>query len=88
MSISLPPETAAKAEQIPDFAGRLHRFIEHQYQVEQWRARRASRETRELVAEGLSMGRQLKDSGLSRDELFARLVALYDEIPVNTVTHE
>ena len=37
MVIVLSPESQAKAEQIPDFAQRLERFINDQYAVEQWR---------------------------------------------------
>ena len=38
MVIILSSESQAKAEQIPDFAQRLERFINDQYAVEQWRA--------------------------------------------------
>ena len=37
MVIVLSPESEAKAEQIPDFAQRLERFINDQYAAEQWR---------------------------------------------------
>ena len=50
MSIVLRPEAEAKAEIIPDFNERLHRFLDHQYQLEEWRARHASPVVREIVA--------------------------------------
>jgi hypothetical protein len=43
MTIVLSPEMQAKAEQIPDFAQRLERFINDQYTVEQWRTHQLKR---------------------------------------------
>lgn len=40
MNIVLSPEAQVKAQQIPDFAQRLERFINDQYLIEQWRRKR------------------------------------------------
>ena len=49
MSIALSPEAQAKASQIPDIAVHLERFIDEQYALEQWRAKRLRPEVAELV---------------------------------------
>jgi hypothetical protein len=78
MSIALSPETQAKAAQIPDIAVRLERFIDEQYALEQWRARRFRPEVAELVQEAMGDGTALKASGVDRDTLFARLLTLVE----------
>lgn len=70
MSIALSSE--AKAAQIPDIAVRLERFIDEQYALEQWRARRFRPEVAELVHEAMGEGTALHASGADRDTLFAR----------------
>lgn len=76
MSIALSPEAEAKAAQIPDIAARLEHFINEQYALEQWRAKRGRPEVTELVQEALAAGIALKASGVDRDALFARLLTL------------
>ena len=76
MSIALSPETEAKAAQIPDIAARLEQFINEQYALEQWRAKRGRPEVAELVEEALAAGAALNVSGVDRDTLFARLLTL------------
>jgi hypothetical protein len=84
MSIVLSPETAAKAAVIPDFDKRLALFVEHQHALEQWRARRASPEIRSIVQEGMARGASLKESGVSREEIYDRLMALSDVLPATS----
>lgn len=81
MAIVLSPETQAKAEQIPDFARRLDRFINDQYALEQWRARRMRTDVADLVNESLAAGARLNVAGIDRDALFERLLALVEQIP-------
>lgn len=42
MPISVSPEPEAKASQIPDFSARLERFIDDQFDLEQWRKQRTN----------------------------------------------
>ena len=70
MVIVLSPETQARAERIPDFAHRLECFINDQYALEQWRARRARADVAALVNESLAEGARLKTTGADRDALF------------------
>jgi hypothetical protein len=88
MSIVLSPETAAKAAVIPDFDRRLALFIEHQHALEQWRARRASPEIRSIVQEGMARGDVLKASGVSREEIYDRLTAASESLPVTPAADE
>ena len=76
MSIALSPEAEAKAAQIPDIAARLEHFINEQYALEQWRARRRRPEVAQRVEEALAAGAALKATGMDRDALFARLLTL------------
>ena len=78
MSIALSPEAQAKASQIPDITVRLERFIDEQYALEQWRAKRLRPAVAELVQEAVAEGTALKASGADRDTLFARLVTLVE----------
>ena len=78
MSIALSPEAQAKASQIPDSAVRLERFIDEQYALEQWRAKRLRPEVAELVQEAAAEGTALKASGVDRNALFARLLTLVE----------
>ena len=78
MSIALSPEAQAKAAQIPDIAARLERFINEQYALEQWRAKRGRPDVTELVQEAIAEGTYLKASGVDRDTLFARLLTLIE----------
>lgn len=80
MSITVSPEIEAKAQQIPDFSARLERFIEGQFELEQWRARRAKSEVAAIVAEGLEAGAALRATGVDRAALFARLQALNERL--------
>jgi hypothetical protein len=78
MSIALSPEAQAKASQIPDIAARLERFIDEQYALEQWRAKRLRPEVAEVVQEAIAAGTVLKTSGVDRDTVFARLLTLVE----------
>ena len=76
MSLTVSPEVEAKAHQIPDFSARLERFIENQFELEQWRTRRAKSEVAAIVEEGLREGAALRASGADRAAMFARLQTL------------
>ena len=80
MSISLSPEAEAKAQQIPDFSARLERFIQDQFELEQWRARRAKPDVAAVVEEGLRAGAALRASGADRAAMFERLQALTERL--------
>ena len=80
MSITVSPEIEAKAQQIPDFSARLERFIEDQFELEQWRLRRARSEVAALVEEGLETGAALRAAGADRAAMFARLQALNERL--------
>ena len=81
MSITISPEVEAKVRQIPEFAARLERFINDQFELEQWRARRSKTGVADLVEEGLREGAALRSSDASRDELFARMRSLMESVP-------
>jgi hypothetical protein len=80
MPISVSPEAEAKASQIPDFSARLERFIDDQFELEQWRKRRGNAEAAAIVEEGLHEGAALSAAGTDRDALFARLGALTERL--------
>ena len=80
MPISISPEAEAKVQQIPDFSARLERFINDQFELEQWRARRAKPEVAALVEEGLREGAALRASGADRAAMFARLQSLTERL--------
>ncbi len=52
MPISVRPEAEAKARQIPDFPARLERFIDDQFDLEQWRSRRAKSAVAAVAEQG------------------------------------
>ena len=81
MPISVSPEAEAKAQQIPDFSARLERFINDQFDLEQWRSRRqAKSEVVAIVEEGLREGATLRVSEADRASLFARLRFLTERL--------
>ena len=80
MSIAISPEAEAKVQQIPDFPARLERFINDQFELEQWRARQAKSEVATVVEEGLREGAALRASGADRAAMFARLQALTERL--------
>ena len=81
MSITINPEVEAKVRQIPDFAARLERFINDQFELEQWRTRRSKSGVTEAVDEGLREGAALRADDANRDELFARMRTLMESLP-------
>ena len=80
MAITVSPEIEAKALQIPDFSARLERFIDGQFELEQWRARRAKAEVAAVLEEGLQTGAALRASGVDRAAMFARLRELTERL--------
>jgi len=80
MPISLSPEAEAKAREIPDFSARLERFINEQFELEQWRKRRAKSEVVAVVEEGLREGANLRVVETDRAALFARLRSLTERL--------
>jgi hypothetical protein len=80
MAITVSPEIEAKAQQIPDFSARLERFINGQFELEQWRARRAKAEVAAVVEEGLQAGAALRMSEADRSAMFARLQELTERL--------
>lgn len=80
MSITVSPEAEAKVHQIPDFPARLERFIDGQFELEQWRARRAKSEVVAIVEEGIREGAALRASGADRAAMFARLQSLTERL--------
>ncbi len=80
MSISISPEAEAKARQIPDISARVERFIQDQFELEQWRSRRAKPDVAAVVEEGLRAGATLRTSGVDRATMFERLQALTERL--------
>jgi hypothetical protein len=80
MPISVSPEAEAKAQQIPDFSARLERFINDQFDLEQWRRRRATSEVAAIVEEGLRGGMTWRAAETDRATLFARLRSLTENL--------
>ena len=80
MPITVSPEAEAKAQQIPDFAARLERFINDQFDLEQWRTRRAKSDVVAVVEEGLREGAALRAAQAERATLFARLQSLTEKL--------
>jgi len=80
MPINVSPEAEAKARQIPDFSARLERFIDDQFELEQWRNRRASPEVAAVVEEGLREGEALRVAEADRAALFARWRSLTERL--------
>ena len=70
------------------FDRRLALFVEHQHGLEQWRARRLSPEIRSVVREGMACGAALKEPGVSREEIYDRLMALSDVLPETSADDE
>lgn len=80
MTINVSPEAEAKVRQIPDFSVRLERFIDDQFELEQWRKRRNSPEAEAIVDEALGEGAILPAGQAGRDVLFARLRSLTETL--------
>lgn len=81
MSITISPEAEAKVQQIPDFPARLERFINDQFELEQWRTRRSKPEVAAIVNDGLREGTVLRSAEGNRDELFARMRSVMESLP-------
>jgi hypothetical protein len=80
MTINVSPEAEAKVQQIPDFSARLERFIDDQFELEQWRKERARSEVAAVVEEGLRGGASLSGAEANRDVLFTRLRSLTERL--------
>jgi hypothetical protein len=85
MPISISPEAEAKVQQIPDFPARLERFINDQFDLEQWRRRRAKSDVMAVVEEGLREGATLRVGEADRATLFARFRSLVPLLRRQTV---
>ncbi len=81
MSITISPEVEAMVRQIPNFAARLERFINDQFELELWRIRRSKSDVVAIVEEGLRDGTALRATDANRDELFARMRSLMESLP-------
>ena len=81
MSITISPELEAKARQIPDLAARLERFINDQFELEQWRTRHSKSDVVAVVERGLREGAVLRAADANRDMLFARMQSLAESLP-------
>jgi len=80
MTINVSPEAEAKVRQIPDFSARLERFIDDQFELEQWRSRRGKGGAAAIAEEGCREGAKLLAAETDRDALFARLRALAERL--------
>ena len=80
MSISISPKADAKARQIPDISVRLERFIQDQFELEQWRSRRAKPDVAAVVEEGLRAGVVWGALAADRAAMFERLQALTERL--------
>ena len=80
MQIEVSPEAEAKAQQIPGFSARLERFINDQFDLEQWRARRTKPEVVAVVEEGLKEGAALRETVTDRRGLIVRFQELTERL--------
>lgn len=80
MSITISPEAEAKVRQIPDFPARLERFINDQFELEQWRTRHLKADVVAVVNEGLHEGAALRAADANRDMLFVRMRAMTESL--------
>lgn len=80
ITLPLPPEVETKAMNIPDLQDRLVTFVQHQVDLEQWRAQRYSETARHLVKEAKDMAEQDKAAGLSREDAFRMFREAHERI--------
>jgi hypothetical protein len=80
MSINVSPEAEAKAQQIADFSTRLERFINDQFDLEQWRKRQVKPEVAAVVEEGVREGSNLSGDDTDRATLFARFRSMTERL--------
>ena len=80
ITVELPPDIEAQVRTIPDLDQRVLSFLRSQVEHEKWRGQRYSEKARSIVREGLSDAEQMKAQGVSREEMFRRLFAVFDEI--------
>ena len=60
---------------------RLERFINDQFELEQWRKRRSKTDVAAVVEEELREGMALRGTDTNRDELFERMRSLMESRP-------
>ena len=75
LTLDLPPELERDAVQITDLKDRLLIFVRQQVDLERWRSRRYSPESRRLVAESASLA-----AGMTQEEAAAGFLGLQDRI--------
>ncbi len=80
ITLPLPPEVESKARNIPNLQGRLVTFVQHQVDLEQWRARRYSETARLLVKESIEEAEKIKQQGITQEEASDKFRAAYDKI--------
>ena len=80
ITVELPPDIEAQVRTIPDLDQRVLSFLRSQVEHEKWREQRYSEKACSIVREGLSDAEQMKAQGVSREEMFQRLFAVFDEI--------
>ncbi|MCW0217912.1 MAG: hypothetical protein OJI67_06290 [Prosthecobacter sp.] len=78
--LKLTPELEEQASTIPDLQDRMLGFIQHQVDLEAWRAKRSSSEARSLVQEAFEEGRKMKAKGITRDQAFIMLGQVHQRI--------
>ena len=80
LTVQLPSDLEAQVRTIPDLDRRVLSFLRSQVECEKWRAERYSEKARSIVRESLGDAERMKAAGVSREEMFRRLLAVVDEI--------
>jgi hypothetical protein len=79
ITVELPPEIEAQVRTIPNLDQRVLSFLRSQVEHEKWREQRYSEKARSIVREGLSDTERMKTQGVSREEMFQRLFAVFGD---------
>lgn len=81
ISVELSPDIEAEARGIPDLPERLSTFVRHQVELDRWRRKRFSPQTREIVRQAMEEAATLRAGGITREQLFEELLVTELAIP-------
>ena len=73
LSVTLPDELQSGIEKIPDWQDRLESFARNQIALEELRQSRYTSEERARAADILKRAQQMKESGVSREQVASRI---------------
>jgi len=81
ISIELPADIESDARSIPDLPQLLTSFIRSQVELERWRKKRFSPQTREIVRQAVEEAASLRARGITREQLFDEMLRMDLEAP-------